>query len=294
MTSNVDPRSLQKTVIDLQQRIDADHKYLAGHETRTRVVLIDPLLRSIGWDPEKPSQVQLEFESPNGRPDYVLMKEGRPVAIIEAKRLDTKLNTRDPGQVLNFTQDPILKECEVVAFTDGNVWVFFRSSEKWSPETAKITSDPTFETAWLFVECLSPSKLGAGGAKPNGNGPPPGMWRPLVGELPHGLPTRIRMGEAEPTEFVTWKQLYADVAEYLVSSGGNRLPAPPIKVTTGKNCAINDKPEHPNRKPFRAPVKLSRGMWLEAFGNDVMRRDYSRRLLSRYHDDPESVQVCFD
>lgn len=299
MTDQVDPKALEKTVIDLGRRIRSHIKYIAGHETRTRIVLIDPLLRALGWDPENPDAVHLEYRASNGKPDYALMKGDEPVAFVEAKRLGSTLDTHDPGQVIKYTNDPALKRCEVVAFTDGNVWAFFRSSAKWGLETVEISSSQTFKSAYDLVECLSPSKLGVRASldpeNTAANGPDAqGKCYPLIGELPGGTPTSVQIGEASPTEWVSWRGLYVSVAKYVVASGGISLSDLPIWVTRGEKWAINHSPKGPDGTPFNSPALISEGMWLEAHGNPTTHRIYSRRLLKRFHSDPESVVLCFD
>lgn len=296
-----DPNVVEKTVAVLQQRIRDDHDYLRRNETRTRVVLIDPLLRALGWDPEKSDEVHLEYKATNGKPDYALMNEGSPVAFVEAKRLGTRLETSDPGQVIKYTNDPALRQCEVVAFTDGNDWAFFRSP-KWTLEAIEITSEQTFKTAHYLADYLSPTKLGRGVAKStrrtNGTAPSrrSDKWFPLAGELPNALPTAVRYDDDAPLEWDSWRKLYTGVAQHLVSSGYIRMSDLPVWVANGKYCAINNEPVHPGPegKPFGNPVQLGKGMWLEAYGNRNTLRDYSGRLLRKFHDDPESVQVRFD
>jgi len=58
----------------------------SSKETDARIV-IDDALRQAGWDPADKSQVLTEQAAAGGRADYVLLAQnGRPLAIIEAKR----------------------------------------------------------------------------------------------------------------------------------------------------------------------------------------------------------------
>ena len=41
---------LKETIETLRERIQAHRPYLEGNETRTRQVLIDPVLHTLGWD----------------------------------------------------------------------------------------------------------------------------------------------------------------------------------------------------------------------------------------------------
>ena len=63
------------------------------HETSTRYTIIDPILRSLGWDLSDPNQCAVEFPVPAGvgieRPDYILFdRRGAPAVVIEACRID--------------------------------------------------------------------------------------------------------------------------------------------------------------------------------------------------------------
>ena len=62
-------------------------------EFRTRILLIDPVLRLLGWDVENPDLVELEYqpaESNRRSADYVLKNNKKNVAIVEAKNIDKK------------------------------------------------------------------------------------------------------------------------------------------------------------------------------------------------------------
>ena len=75
----------------LQERMGRD-KYrhdLLNNELFTRYVLIDPLLRALGWDTENPEEVRVEYRVTSKRrkrADYVLFRNKEAVALIEAKK----------------------------------------------------------------------------------------------------------------------------------------------------------------------------------------------------------------
>ncbi len=128
MTNEVNPKAVEKTVAVLRRRIRGDGKYIARYETRTRVVLIDPLLRSLGWDPEDSKEVQLEFRGKTGRFDYALMMDGKPVAVIEAKKHMDDLSTVVQSQGIKYVKDPKSSGIRLFAITDGDDWIVFRES----------------------------------------------------------------------------------------------------------------------------------------------------------------------
>ena len=115
---------IENTIHELKDRIESHRVHIKAHETRTRVILIDPLLRSRGWDPEDPRLVQHEYKVNQGWADYALMKGESVVAIIEAKKLDQKF--ADGALVEKVAAFPGI---ELIVFTNGNEWHFFSSTK---------------------------------------------------------------------------------------------------------------------------------------------------------------------
>ena len=113
---------LQGVIERLQDRIKTHRSYLSGDETRTRQVLIDPLLRELGWDVSDPDMVELEYRVGQQRADYALISNGRRVALIEAKRLGNDLEYDEIMQVLNYAnRDGI----DHIIVTDGDRWEMY-------------------------------------------------------------------------------------------------------------------------------------------------------------------------
>lgn len=79
---------LVQTIETLQQRIVAHRSHIGDYESRTRVALIDPMLRALGWDVSDPGLVHIEPRTANGWADYALLGgDERPVVFVEAKKL---------------------------------------------------------------------------------------------------------------------------------------------------------------------------------------------------------------
>lgn len=77
----------------LQERIRLHRDALRESETRTRMALIDPLLRALGWDVFDPEVVIPEYKAGGGRADYALLRtDGQPAATVEAKKLGEMLS----------------------------------------------------------------------------------------------------------------------------------------------------------------------------------------------------------
>ena len=110
---------LKETIETLRERIQAHRPYLEGNETRTRQVLIDPVLHTLGWDVGDPNSVELEYRIGRDWADYVLMGSGRPIAVIEAKALGKPLDEKETMQALNYANTAGIP---YMTLTNGDHW----------------------------------------------------------------------------------------------------------------------------------------------------------------------------
>lgn len=117
---------LAATIEKIKSRIANHREAIAKKETRTRQVLIDPLLIALGWDVADPTQVELEFEAGQGRADYALMGDDGPVAMVEAKRLNESLENHIM-QVLNYAN---LLGINYIVITNGDEWKMYSVFEQ--------------------------------------------------------------------------------------------------------------------------------------------------------------------
>lgn len=53
-----------RAVQSVRNRVQRDNGYI-NSESRTKYVLIDPLLRALGWDTADLARVKMEFRCPN-------------------------------------------------------------------------------------------------------------------------------------------------------------------------------------------------------------------------------------
>lgn len=79
--------SLLTLVEKLRERIDAYGDRLHKSESLTRYVLIDPLLRELGWDTENPTLVIPEYKGVGGSADYALFSGDKPLMIVEPRAI---------------------------------------------------------------------------------------------------------------------------------------------------------------------------------------------------------------
>ena len=126
----------------LQVRMKKHRNSLERNEIRTRVSLIDPLLCLLGWDVSDPELVTPEYTqsdssvgSSSWAADYALLhSDGRPAAVLEAKRLGEPLATHRM-QMLNYAN---AWGIEYAGLTDGNHWELYRVFEPGRLEERRI------------------------------------------------------------------------------------------------------------------------------------------------------------
>ena len=325
---------LFKTFEFLKKRIEEHREHLSQDETRTRQVLIDPLLKELGWDVGDPNAVELEhridkqFDVGMNRADYVLKSGPKLAAVIEAKKLDSPLMDKATTQVLNYAN---AKGIPWMLVSDGNKWTMYevfkqgelkdrmrmsfaisetsasecalKSLALWRPNVgAAAGPTPALEpvvigpqsTVTAPAEQVTEGAEGRVGTTSSVDLVTHATWHPIVGELPKGLPKSVRFAEDAPSPWVSWRQFYTDVANYVLSSGATRMSDTPVRLTKGKNCAINVVPEHPDGRAFNTPARLEGGLWLETHLNSDGFLELSRRFLKAYHSNPESVRVSYD
>ena len=112
--------TLEEAIKTARLRLLNHDKYLGGDETRTRVLIIDEVLKGLGWKVTDPEQVRLEHRDNGNKMDYVLMKErGRYLAVIEAKRSRDALTDGHRRQASGYATELGSK---YAALTNGARW----------------------------------------------------------------------------------------------------------------------------------------------------------------------------
>ena len=97
------------------------------NEMSSRAVLINPMLKALGWDNEDLDQVQQEYDfQPSDNPvDYALMEGGKPSLYVEAKALGKDLGDRKwASQIMGYA---IVAGVEWVVLTDGNEYRIYNT-----------------------------------------------------------------------------------------------------------------------------------------------------------------------
>ena len=132
MPMNIEDLDAVKTLIEpiaseianLSRRIVQNRSAVSASETATRNQLIEPLMRVLGWDAADPDLVVPEYSVGHGRVDYALMQFGKPIVLIEAKKLGTKLTAETLLQAFGYVDDPTVK---YVVVCNGDNWEAHRT-----------------------------------------------------------------------------------------------------------------------------------------------------------------------
>ena len=128
-------RALQyaRNVID-----DDNHReYVRKHETRTRNILVDPVLKALGWDVSTIGDVEVEYGTgdKNKRADYALLGANEePLVLVEAKKLDLDLNS-NRTQMLTYCTEV---GAQYGVLTDGNCWDLYDLWQEGSLDDRRI------------------------------------------------------------------------------------------------------------------------------------------------------------
>ena len=266
--------SLYQLVEKLRQRIEAHSALLRQSEMLTRYVLVDPLLRELGWDTENPDLVRPEYSAGSGSADYALLADGQPVIMVEAKRLDRPLR-EGLTQAINYC---IQEGTPYFAVTDGRLWevydiykqgalpqkilvafdlagqtpsdVVLQALALWRPgvETGKVKL-PQVPVTPQIQEPSEPSQQPTVSAADLA-APGPGwvslsQLNPKTYEL---APKSLRFPDGNEEPVSNWTDFARRVANWLWEKGILVTSRCPIRYNT--RYLLNATPVHPNGKGF--------------------------------------------
>ena len=293
-------QDLIKVIETIRERIKAHGDSVQKNETRTRQVLIDPLLTVLGWDVTDPAQVTLEYASGNGRADYALLGPKRPVAVVEAKRLEQQLDAKHSMQVLNYANGQGIKYMVV---TNGDEWRMYDVFKQAPlPErvlmSLKISANPPHESAIQSLRLWNPNLASDSQSiapvepisislQPE---PPPRIrleprirldvvaderlwiaindsrlepaWRESEGKGKRRMSFRFNGGA--PVPFPIWADMLKETVDSLLVKPGLLTPAhcPRHMKDRKKRYFLNTSPVHADGKPFGTHRELSNGISL--------------------------------
>jgi predicted type IV restriction endonuclease len=125
---------INEVIRQLIASADQYQDFLKKNESATRAVLIDPIIRALGWDIANPYMVEVERTFNNTRVDYALLDINSDVkVIIEAKPLGSDIeNKKRLLQIISYALTYGIKD---VVISNGIRWIHYSgfSSENVKP-----------------------------------------------------------------------------------------------------------------------------------------------------------------
>ncbi len=296
-----EPMSLIET---LKGRIRQHDSLLRENETRTRMALIDPLLQMLGWSVHDPDQVIGEYQLGSGWADYALLKgDGKPMAVIEAKKLGTNLASHR-SQMVGYA---VASGIEYAALTDGDNWEVYQVFEPVPLEDkcvlkVSISRDPA-STSALRLLFLWRSNLG--------NGSPVQAVRPILMPdpiEPHAgwvtlatydpepytsCPQAIKYWDGSSQKLGRWYEILTFIVEKLYRDGDLLESDLPVRSkATSKTCIANAEPRHPDGRPFKDSSSVAgSSIHVNTHLNAKQVRQNAKMVLARFHKGPETVML---
>ena len=306
----------------LKSRINEHRAVLQGNEAQTRLSLIDPLLRALGWDTADPALVRPEYVVNGRRADYALMNAQSDVVVfLEAKNLGEHL-ANHRSQVVAYASELGIR---FPSLTNGNEWEVYDNSQLvpieqrrvlnvsianadsakcalqllllWRPNLASgepatasepiLGTDPQTPVIKTLGETIAPTGLGA---------PAPG-WITLreVNTEPdknRPRPSVIRFPGGEEKPITMWRDFLTEVAQWLVRDGALTPAKCPVPDNVYSDVyVVNSNPKHPGDRDFARHSQLSNGLFLYTHGTAKIYVDRSIALMEYFGKDPATVHV---
>ena len=144
MATAIDRDELIKTVETVQDRIKRYHDRLVQDEMVTRVALVDPILKVLGWDVANLDLVEVEhnYSAGGDQVDYALWNQPllggpsravtpRPAAFVEAKSLDRDLEyslKTESHKRFKWQIDRYRYYTDYIVTTNGDLWRVYETA----------------------------------------------------------------------------------------------------------------------------------------------------------------------
>ncbi|MBX6753338.1 MAG: type I restriction endonuclease subunit R [Thermorudis peleae] len=289
----------------IRERAERYRPLLTQNEGLTRSVLIDPLLRVLGWPLDDPAWVQVEIRTLNGgRVDYLLFDgTGRIFIIIEAKALGGKLDLAGSAAVgyawqLHQQGTPP----HLVGITDGLRWTLAEPHNLKEPkyqfdlgakEPLPKLALQALEALWRDYRCamLPRNETRVSVTSISENTLPLAELKVQPGVNP---PTAILFPDGIERPLHSWKVLLLEVVAWLIDTGRlteQQCPVPATGQPNGRYIA-HTVPLHGSGKPFLAQRQVRQRIWVETHLNSLDLYRNACTVLERCGVSPARVQVC--
>lgn len=132
----------EEKIKDFTKDLDKKVEVLRSEET-TKISLILPFLRILGYDTTNPLTFRAEYTADIGvkqgeKVDFAILKDDKPEILIECKSVETNLEEKHLSQLLRYYS---VTEAQLAILTNGIIYQFYTDSEN----NGKMDLKPFFE-----------------------------------------------------------------------------------------------------------------------------------------------------
>jgi len=128
--------NLNEVLAPIVEKIKKFHSLYEQNEMAVRDQIVNPILRNLGWDPENPEEVQPNVSTEEGMPDYSLIKNGKKILFVEAKKLSVDIEQKEV--IRQLAKYSFIEGTKYGVLTNGSIWVLIRSFEEGTTLTERI------------------------------------------------------------------------------------------------------------------------------------------------------------
>ena len=114
---------LLRAIQNVQSEIANHHDVLQNNEDQTISSLVDPILNALGWHTSEIARVRKQFSVRSGRVDMALMRQDRPIVLVEVKALGVPLGDKEIEQIIRYSTD---EGAKTALLTNGEEWRVYR------------------------------------------------------------------------------------------------------------------------------------------------------------------------
>jgi len=336
--------NLNEALTPIVEKIKKFRSLYEQNEMAVREQIVNPILRSLGWNPENPEEVQPNVSTEEGVPDYSLMKNRKKILFVEAKKLSVDIEQREV--IRQLAKYSFSEGTKYGVLTNGAVWVLIRSFEEGTTLTERIVWKTDLENEELpavirKITTISKTNIEHIEILVKKVQILDEIWQSLLEEpeemikglmpvvksiITQGYPDykfedteiedllkervkEIISGPSEeetpsetPIEPISWRgesprkmklkgevfelrnsfEILVNTANWLIKNGKLRSSDSPVGIGRGKRNLINKEPKHKYGGDFRAPKKLSNGLWIETHYSTASCINYAKRLLEKF------------
>lgn len=336
--------SLTEALTPIVEKIKKFRSLYEQNEMAVRDHIVNPILRSLGWNPENPEEVQPNVPTEEGVPDYSLIMNGKKILFVEAKKLGIDIEQREA--IRQLAKYSFSEGTKYGVLTNGAVWILIRSFEEGTTLIERIVWKADLENEELLAvsrKIKTISKINFGNIEvlvkkvqifdeiwqslldeseemikglmpvvkslislgyPDYQFEDPeieDLLRERINEIIsspsdeeklfevqegpeswYGVNLRKMKLKGEVFELRQSFEILVNTANWLIKNGKLKPSDCPVGVGRGKRNLINKEPKHKYGDNFRAPKKLSNGLWIETHFSKATAIKYTKILLEKF------------